>query len=145
LTDREFIYSFLEENFSLKPDNSSVYFFDKENEELLNLIDFKKKFSKIIGIWKTDEQIENFEICIEWYENKKKLLLKDISDYLADVKITLGDNDWIIEKPNGIVLTDKFIINKFKRKYPVNFIINYYDEHCSELIHKYSENLINKW
>ena len=145
MIDREFIYDYLEKNYSVFIDGYGLLFKDITINQTFNIDNFKINFYKIIGNWATDEGVMSFEILKQWCDDKKEILVKDLNDYLNDCIFELGIRDWSVTKPDGTKITAKFLIEKFEEKYSKEFITHFYGEWYSEKVCDASEKIMNQW
>lgn len=145
MTDKEFIYDYLNKTYEPMVDGYGLIFKDKILNQSFNDDNFKVNFHKIIGNWVTDEGTTSFELVKEWCKDRKNDLVKDLNDYLNDCIFELGERDWSVTKPNGIKITAKFLIEKFKEKYSKEFITHFYGEWYSEKVCDASEKIMNQW
>jgi len=145
MTDKEFIYDYLNKNYEPVIDGYGLIFRDKILNETFKGNNFKINFHKIIGNWETDDGVTSFELVQEWCEDKKNTLVKDLNDYLNDCIFELGIRDWSVTKPDGTEIKAKFLINKFEEKYSKEFITHFYGEWYSEKVCDASEKIMNQW
>jgi hypothetical protein len=145
MTDKEFIYDYLENNYTVIIDGFGLLFKDKIFNESLNADNLKVNFNKIIGNWETDEGTTSFELAKEWHNDKKNSLVKDLNDYLNDCIFELGVRDWSVTKPDGTKINAKYLIEKFEEKYSKEFITHFYGEWYREKVCEASEKIMNQW
>jgi len=145
MTDKEFIYDYLENNYTVIIDGFGLLFKDKILNKSFYTDDFELNLFKIIGSWETDEGNTSFELVQEWYKDKKNELVKDLNDYLNDCIFELGIRDWSVTKPDGTEIKAKFLIEKFEEKYSKEFITHFYGEWYSEKVCEASEKIMNQW
>ena len=145
MTDREFIYSYLDKNFEPIIDGYGLIFRDLRFLETYNVDNFKVNYQKIIGDWNTDEKLTTYDIVVEWYKEKEENLIRDLLDYLNNSTFELGIDDWVVKNSDGDIITLKHVIAEFDGKYSKEFITHFYGEWYSEKVCEASEKIMNQW
>ena len=145
MTDKEFIYDYLEKTYEPIIDGYGFLFRDKIINELYNPDYFKVNFKKVIGDWDSDEGLNSFDICVGWYEEKKENIVKDLLEYLDSCTFELGTSDWLVKNSAGHIIKLENVIAEFDGKYTKEFITHFYADWYSKKVCDYSEKIMNKW
>jgi hypothetical protein len=145
MTDREFILKFLNKNFEVKKDKIGFIFLDRKNiEPAMDQFTFLSLFKLIFPDYITNDNETPLIICKEWYGEYINNFAREIDLYLRDVTITLGQREWIVEKPDGTLVTVADLQKRFEEVYDPEFILNYYANWYSLEVAVISEKMMSE-
>lgn len=154
MTDREFIEKRIliewkfDSNSIPSGDNGLEFFLTTKDETIsLPLTDFLREIKCYYGDWYSDEYDNTLLGVINiWYENEKKKILSELMDEFLNLRVILGDRNWVcIDNDNEIFFWKKLVI-KYKDKYSKRIIKHVYDKWFEDEVIKESEKIMNsKW
>lgn len=145
MTDKEFIYNYLDKTYEPIVDGYGLMFRDKISNETHRPEMFGMIFKKIIGNWDSDEGYTSFEMCVNWHTEKEINLVKDLLEHLDCCTFELGTSDWLVKNSDGHIIKLENLITKFDGKYSKEFITHFYGEWYSKKVCEYSEKIMNQW
>lgn len=145
MTDKEFVYNYLEKTYEPIIDGYGLMFRDKILQKTCNVDEFKINFYKVIGNWDTDDGTTSYEMCSKWYKQKEESLIKDLLNYLKNCTFELGTADWIVKNSDGYEIKLENLIAEFDGKYSKEFVTHFYSNWYSEKVCEESEKIMNTW
>lgn len=132
MTDEKYITKFLDDTYEIRSGISDFYLIDIEKYDDTQIFkhdiypsDFSDIFYKIFGQFTTVDGKDSIEIFNTWFEDKKRIILKDLFDYLDTIDEGIGGDKnlaKLIDLFEDNSLNDTFITNQFTKFYYRKFM-----------------------
>lgn len=148
MDDNEFIYKFLNKNYTLSFDEKNLgglCILDKFTNQKIKLLKFEYTIDSILGDWLIDDVKSKNDLYLKWIEEQTKIVFDVIIDYLDGLNIELEFDTWVVKTADGTKITDDFIINKFSDRYDKSLVANYYGTWYYDKVCEATEKIMKTW
>lgn len=144
MSDELIVVGFLEENFEPIIGQGMAEFYDKQTHRTLSNYDFNEFIRKIFGSW-SDAEKQPYEIVTKWFYEKKKIITKEVDEYLEGCSVRLGLTNWMVITPEGKIMNEHDMIKKLTPKFDRVFIEEYFTDWMSEKILEVSSKMMGEY
>jgi hypothetical protein len=135
MKEETLLFDFLETNFKVEIDEFSIVTYDKVTSSKLN----SHELEDLIMLIFNDKTFYNG--TQDWLKSQRRKVVADVSDYLDNCTVRLGQCDWIIVDGTGKVINEQNIIKLFSI-YNSLLVKKLYNDWYSDMVIDASEKIM---
>lgn len=150
MTDEILIHKYLEKNYKVTTSISDFNVLDLLDEKTLTPHDFIRTFGTIFGNFTTTDNETSTQIFYRWFNIKKRLIAKELIDYLENMDGTRGSgmclNECLRHFKGNETFGEAFVTNNFNSYYNEKFIMPKVSEYVKQVnLEKGSKLMIDEF